>query len=44
MKKKYFAPEMEELKVDEPIVLDDVVVSTKQDEACDGISIDPDDI
>jgi len=27
MKKKYFAPEMEELKVDEPIVLDTEVSS-----------------
>jgi hypothetical protein len=25
MKKKYFAPEMEEVKLDEPLVLDDVV-------------------
>ena len=44
MKKKYFAPEMEELKIDEPVVLDDVVVSAAKDEACEGISIDPDDI
>lgn len=25
MKKKYFAPEMEEMKLDEPMVLDEVV-------------------
>ena len=25
MKKKYFAPEMEEVKLDEPLVLDDIV-------------------
>lgn len=31
MKKKYFAPEMEEVKLDEPIVLDtDVTSSTEQ--------------
>lgn len=30
MKKKYFAPEMEEVKLDEPLVLDDVVDPSKE--------------
>jgi len=30
MKKKYFAPEMEEVKLDEPLVLDDVVEPSKE--------------
>jgi hypothetical protein len=30
MKKKYFAPEMEEIKVDEPVVLDTEVQSSTE--------------
>ena len=30
MKKKYFAPEMEEIKVDEPVVLDTEVGSPEE--------------
>ena len=30
MKKKYFAPEMEEVKVDEVVVLDNVVEPSKE--------------
>lgn len=30
MKKKYFAPEMEEVKLDEPIVLDTDVISSTE--------------
>jgi len=30
MKKKYFAPEMEEVKLDEPVVLDTDVTSTQE--------------
>ncbi len=40
MKKKYFAPEMEEVKLDEPLVLDDKVTSTEKEGACDGITVD----
>lgn len=31
MKKKYFAPEMEEVKLDEPLVLDDIVEPSKEE-------------
>lgn len=34
MKKKYYAPEMEELKLDEPIVLDENVGSTENEPGC----------
>lgn len=44
MKKKYFAPEMEEVKVDEPFVMQDVVVSKVDDKACTGEEIPEDDI
>lgn len=40
MKKKYYAPEMEELKFDEPVVLDDKEASGGSEGACDGITID----
>jgi hypothetical protein len=40
MKKKYFAPEMEELKVDEPVVLEDAVISTEKDKACTGEDVE----
>ena len=30
MKKKYFAPEMEEVKIDEVVVLDNVVAISKE--------------
>ena len=36
MKKKYFAPEMEELEMDEPVVLQDQEASTEVDGACPG--------
>ena len=34
MKKKYYAPEMEELKLDEPVVLDESVSSTTSESGC----------
>ena len=34
MKKKYFAPEMEEIKVDEPVVLQEKVGSGGEDTLC----------
>ncbi len=34
MKKKYYAPEMEELKLDEPVVLDEVENSTEPEKLC----------
>ena len=40
MKKNYVAPEMEELKIDEPVVLQDVTISTEKDKACTGESVD----
>lgn len=36
MKKKYAAPEMEEIKMDEPIVLDDSQTSTSGETVCTG--------
>ena len=36
MKKKYFTPEMEEIKMDEPIVLDDSQTSTSGESTCPG--------
>ncbi len=34
MKKKYSAPEMEEIKMDDPIVLDESVTSNTGDAGC----------
>ena len=36
MKKKYSAPEMEEIKMDEPIVLDESQTSTTGEGGCPG--------
>lgn len=44
MKKKYYAPEMEELELDEPVILSDKETSGGTEGACDGITIDPDDV
>lgn len=44
MKKKYFAPEMEELELDEPAILSGVETSGGSAGACDGISISEDDV
>ena len=35
MKKKYFAPEMEELELDEPVILSDKETSGDSDKLCD---------
>jgi hypothetical protein len=34
MKKKYYAPEMEELKFDEPVVLEESTTSTEKEGGC----------
>ena len=44
MKKKYFSPEMEELELDEPVILSDKETSGASDGACDGITINPEDV
>lgn len=44
MKKKYFAPEMDELELDEPVILSDQETSGGSEGACDGISIPKDDV
>ena len=43
MKKKYFAPEMDELELDEPVILSDQETSGGSEGACTGITIDPSD-